>query len=140
MGPSPGPGSWKVTSQGGPSRTPALVELGTLVVCRAGLGVCGPDGPVSASNLLSDGGQAPAPGWASISPSADWRRLGAGVREGGSAGCQEPPRSVGPGLQLCGGGLSLGLALHFRIGRDPGTTERHWVHRGGPGRPEWCGD
>lgn len=148
--PTEAPGA--LTSPGSQGRSPLRVgpagpllwvAFGTLVVCRgsrAGLGVCRPAGPMSASNLLSDGGQAPAPGWASISPSAEWRRLGTGVGEGAFTGCQERPRSAGPGLQLCGGSLSLGLASNFRIGRDPGTTEPHRVHRGGPGRPEWCGN
>lgn len=99
------------------------MEFGMLVVCRgsgAGPGVYRPVLSCVCSDLVSDGGRAPAPGWASISPSADWRRLGAGVGEGAAAGCQEPPRSVGPRLQLCGG-----LPSNFRAGRDPGTTEQH---------------
>lgn len=59
----------------------------------------------------------------------------------GSAGRREPPRpdGPGPGPQLCGASLSLGLALNFRVGRDPETAGQRPMHRGRPGRPGSCG-
>lgn len=132
---SPTEASWeagKGTSWGGPIGTMALWEFEELLGCRGSGRASGLQAPLvlASLNVVSDIGQAPGPGWASTSPSADGRRLGVGVGEGASAGCQEPPGSVGPGLQLRGGSLRPGPRPKFPHWKGPRD------HRAAPGTEE----
>lgn len=140
---SPTEASWetgKGTSWGGPIGTPALREFGELLGSRGSgraLGLQAP--PVLASlNVVSDVGQALGPGWASTSPSADGRRLGVGVGEGASAGCQEPP---GLSAQDCSCVGEASARASPRISTLEGTQgpQSSAGHRGGPGGPSRAG-